>query len=732
MVHITNTGSKEQKQDYSKKEGAKTVVLYDGKQSVKFNDDGENIAIVNATATGAKSITLGGGGDVVEVYASKGKGTSVNVVGGKGADTVYAAGTAPVTFDMSKGGADKVVLAYDTAKENVTLKGYKAANGGGIQTGAEITEDGNGILDAIQDGSEIKLGNGEITLGEKKANVTFANNNSSKGSTLVNLFGVDANGESVKQAVGFTHEDGGAINVSKNTDDYILVGNWEEEKSAGSTLTGGAGNDTLIGGTGDVLNAGEGKNNRIILNDDSRRDGAEVILNSGYTTVTGANSGYDSEGDVINVNLANAALSVEDDALVVSGSGFGGTISEVAENGIVKQLIKDGGTTYRAMIAGAEDVITVTSDDDDFANYYQGSAIDFTGYEDSVQVDLSSAGAIGSGIQGEAAKFVGFTNLTAGSGRTMFFGGNANETLTAGTGDASLYGAGGRNVLANGTDEKEGTTTFYLMGSADGARNTITGFEFLNQTEDENDNSTTADAINTDGNAVTNVFIRNDNDVAIQVTGSNGATEMALIEGAVGQNFKIGDFVAQVNKTSLTYDGVANYFVATEKNAGISVSADTAKDAIIWLDNPARDGSVYSGDIKTIDASSATVKAELAGNALDNVIAAGSGDASLWGGTGGDDLLIGGAGQNTFFYSGGNGNDTIQGVNDGDVVYLSGFGLEHIVGIDYQSNSVALRLVDGGSVTVNEEGKDVSFVLGDQTFYVNSEHNGFQTEKPSR
>ena len=280
-----------------------------------------------------------------------------------------------------------------------------------------------------------------------------------------------------------------------------------------------------------------------------------------------------------------------------------------------------------------------------------------------------------------------------------------------------------------GSSDKEYGTTFYVLGNANGARSTITGFEAL-VVDDDNDNSDTADSIeiNTGTNVVSNVLIRNESNVVIEVTGKDGSTEMAIIEGMVGQNMKFSGYVAQVDRTDLNFDGVANYFVATDKNAVLTVGEDVDSDAVIWLDNPARNGSIYKGDIKTINAADAIVKTELAGNTLDNVIIAGEGDASLWGGTGGDDLLTGGDGKNMFFYTNGNGNDTIAGANDGDVVYFSGVTLEQISSSSVVDGNAVINFADGGKVTVTDvTGKQgIDFVVegSGQTFRVGDDNAG--------
>ena len=228
--------------------------------------------------------------------------------------------------------------------------------------------------------------------------------------------------------------------------------------------------------------------------------------------------------------------------------------------------------------------------------------------------------------------------------------------------------------------------------------------------------------IDTNTNVVSGVRISG-NDVIIEVSNRKGtATERAVIQGAVGQNIQFGNnVVAQVNTTALTYDGTANFFVATEKNAGISVGADVSGKAAIWLGN-----ENFVGDIRTIDATASSVKAELAGNDADNIISAGSGDTSLWGGNGGDDILVGGTGKNSFFYTNGNGSDTIGGVNEGDLVYLSEITLDQIASTSVENNVATINFKDGGKLTINDA-SNASYILtqGDQAQIYKVNESGF-------
>ena len=202
---------------------------------------------INPVFSDSASINGGEGNDTIIT-----SGNDATLNGGAGDDSLFVDSTAPITFDMSKGGADKIYSYFDG--ENITLKGYKASNGGGIAMDELSTQ--NIVTDIIENGGvtfsddAIKINDDEGTSGK----YTFAGN-------VINLF--DVNDE--KQAIGFTNKDSGKLNVSKESDDYLLVGNYFDNKNGGSTIIGGKGNDTLLGGEGDALNSGGGNDNLILF-----------------------------------------------------------------------------------------------------------------------------------------------------------------------------------------------------------------------------------------------------------------------------------------------------------------------------------------------------------------------------------------------------------------------------------------------------------------------------------
>ena len=144
----------------------------------------------------------------------------------------------------------------------------------------------------------------------------------------------------------------------------------------------------------------------------------------------------------------------------------------------------------------------------------------------------------------------------------------------------------------------------------------------------------TADALETDieNNYFSDVEIVVD-DLRIAVTKNNGTeTERALLVGGLGKDFVVNGLVAQVGSTAVNVDDKAEYYLALGANATVNVGG--RNDENIWLDDP-DSGKEFEGDFTVIDARNSTGKSKLAGNTADNVIYAGDGATSLWGGDGG-------------------------------------------------------------------------------------------------
>lgn len=769
---IDNKDNKEtQELDLSGTEFAKKVTLYEGPQAVKTNDEFGNEIIVDDEATGQKDIELGDGGNAVIVDGAAAIDNAVDITGGAGNDSVFVRDDVAVTFDMSEGGAD-LIITWGGANARVKLEGYDYSTGAGIKIDERKAKD---IAQAIANGL-ISFGDGVVSI-MSATGTSIIDIGSKLGGTLVNLF----TPKGTKQVVGFTGSEGGQVGDEDATDDLILIGNKGGKKSGSSTLTGGIGNDTAFAGAGDEVDLGDG-NNVVELDKDDNRAGAKIVLGEGFTTINNMNNTLNEKhGDKLVVDLTKADVSFDGTNLIIEGEDFYAIAPDADKNGSLdysksdsssdlsssadeavadlvvnnnytNQIIESDGATWKGSFGADGAVMQVEADEDIRANYYKGTnaGVTFAGYDDhEAIVDLANDGewVASSSIDGRAAVFDGVVSLKAGAGRShdQFKGSDNNETLMGGQGYASLYGDGGNNLLVgyNGTDgEKEGQTTFLVLGNAAGAANTITGFEYVSDDNYTDTEKVTADILEVDLNTnhVERIDISGDNDVLIEVKNNNNDNvEKALIVGAVGEDICLSDLrsnssiVAQVNTDKLEFDKYASYYYATEKNATLTVDdANIQDNAFVYLGGT-EDASKYNefvGDFRVIDATNFSGKAELAGNFLNNTIIAGSGETSLWGGQVGDDVLYGGKGKDTFFYAYGNGTDTVYGAEEGDVVNLS-LNLADIADAvsGMEEDKVAIKFTDGGSLTVNGDVSKVAFKVEGETYYADVENKAWNTKK---
>ena len=714
---LDNTMSGVQTADFSESSGTKRVTLISGDQDVKFNDDGGNSAYVASVATGKKNIELGDGNDVAVNDSPYAK---VSIKAGKGEDTIVNRNGASTTVDVKKNGDTTIV----PTSGKVTLTNYDNNNNAKIRT-----FEYDNLGDVIKDNS-IKFGDGRMTMGD--AVVVFDPDAKEVGGTFINL--VDFDGD--EQRVGFTHSDGGVLNASTSADDLILKGGYRESssdkrKTGASTLIGGRGDDTILAGEGDLVRAGAG-DNQIYVTDKNLRgtDGATIVLGDrGRNTVHGFNSGYE-DADAVQVNkLSSLAFIYGEEGLVMrSGSAqiaFDGLTpaenlisyddSETAAPYEVK--IIDGKKEYNAAIA--QEGMDIGVEPYSEANVFygaknSGSGINFSEYSGPIEVNLSS----GTGsLDGTAAQFFNINKLKAGMEDAKLIGAaGKRNTLIAGPGNTSMWSAAGRDLMVGSADSenKDGVTTFFYMDK-DG-RDTITNFAFMTSANDYN-----ADIISLPaGNVVSDVYMSG-NDVVMGINGN--PDDYLRLQNAVGQDFKINDRIAKVDKQG-AFDNLADFYVINASNATMSVGPDIG-DAQVWLDDrkTGAHGIIYHGEIKYLDASTANGNNTLVGNDLDNVIYGGLGSNSIWGGYGmSRDTLIGGKGRNTFFMGVNNGNDTITSVNAGDIIDLTTVRLEEIAGTTVTSSGTKIEFTDGSSLEVQGNAADVEYRMIDGSRYT-ADHN---------
>ena len=724
----------------------------DATVTAAFNNGGNNLAIVTEDARGTKNIVLGDRGDAV-IMMGRDEYSEVNIVGGAGNDTIFVGGRSGVndavvhdvgmltTIDLSKGGVDKV-HTYAAANAKIVLNNYDETSLGGVVVHDPEIPYIKSLTEAIRDGliavdgdAIVAIDRDETATGvDRKTRITVNNLNSAHQS-MIRLFGYKDNkdeyGDDYGQLLGFTGTAGGVLDASDLTEDVVLIGNKDNTKTGSSALTGTAYDDTIFAGASDIVNAGAGTN-LIVLDDTITRDAAYVVVGEGHNIIENLQSDFD--GDVLDVTAISgrAELAFEDGVLSITDPTTK-TITTATDpwktdDEFIEVNLLDNGDTLKAAVAKEGGTILVG---DDEPNYYvaKGGAISFENYTDNVVID----------VQGDyETSFVGDTNVTLGSsvnslyggnGLTYFKGGAADETLVAGIGESSLYGGGGKNVLVGSTgNDKVGSTEFFVIGINNGAQNTISNFEFI---ADDATNQATFDNLNlgmADGNEVTDIQVSG-NDVIVAVKGAeSGATEKVTIEGAAGKEMLVDrgqqtETVAQIAATEVTVNNsYVDFYAATDDALGATVKVGNVDSTEIWLGGPPIDHDkavpeFTSSKFTVIDASSSAAEVLMAGNELANTIIGGYGTASMWGGYGNaNDVMIAGSGHNEFYYEMGNGNDTILGTNEGDIVHL-GATLDQIDfdGTYMEGSSIVVKFTDGGQLNIENSTNDVTFSFDDGT-----------------
>ncbi|MBD3878819.1 MAG: hypothetical protein SR1Q5_03935 [Quinella sp. 1Q5] len=617
---------------------------------------------------------------------------------GDGNDTVVARHGAEVEVDLNDNGE---TLIIPTAGR-VSLENYNGDNA------AVQTYEYNNLASAIKSNT-ILFGDGVMTL--DNAVVVFDPTAEAIGSVTANLL----NASDERQAVGFTNTAGGEVDKSDATEDYIMKGNYAEttddtQKSGGSTIKSGSGNDTMLAGAMDFVDAGTGKN-QIYLTDKNLRgtdlEGATIVLNDNADDKTrNFITGFDRGSDKIFVtNFEDIVFDYGASRLIMSIGGGQMILNSVdPEDRAYELKFTDGTSDYNAMIAKNGNDIEVP--DKTEANLFLGNlyseGINFSEYTDAIEVNLDDhSGA----LNGSAAKFYGIDRVTAGAGNFSITGAaDTPNTLIAGTGDGNIWSNSGNDLMkGNTSSDKQGSTSFHFL--ANDGNDTITNFDFMSSASEYY----TSDVVRLSG--TTDVTL-NDRDVVIQI--NNSANDYLTLTEAKGKAFRVNDdLVAKVDK-NVSFDGFTNCYVAGGSKATLTVDKGMG-NVNLWLSDTSvsRHGTMFYGDFKEINALYANGFNTLAGNSSENLIIGGTGSNSIWGGAGSaNDTLVGGAGHNEFFFCAGNGHDVISYAHSGDVVNMYEVTLDQVAKAQITRDGVFVELTDGSKLDIQSK-NGVEYRLAD-------------------
>jgi Ca2+-binding RTX toxin-like protein len=298
--------------------------------------------------------------------------------------------------------------------------------------------------------------------------------------------------------------------------DDTLIGN-----GAANRLSGGAGNDVLVGSTGDILDGGAG-------NDTVSYANAALWDLTVDLAISGAQTG-------------GALISIEN---VIGSAGFDTLKGDGGAN-----RLSGGAANDMLMGRGGDDVLD-GGDGADTASYAEASA--------GVTVDLALAGPqnTGEGVD----TLISIENLTGSAFADTLKGTSGDNALTGGAGDDTLVSLGGNDILDGG----DGLDTVSYAGVATGVRVdlSVTGSQFIGSGSQR-----LISIENVTGSAFADTLIGNGGANALSGGGGNDRLTGGLGRDTLtgGADSDVFDFNA-LNETSV---GSANRDLITDFQPGL-------------------------------------------------------------------------------------------------------------------------------------------------------------------
>lgn len=388
---------------------------------------------------------------------------AVSITGGTGNDTIIGGDLS----DVLTGGSGNDLLAGNAGNDNLTggLGDDTLLGGAGLDSLKFDNSDSQVVGGADKDTATVTGATGGVVLNLVTSEVEVVN---AAASTFANRF--DATGAT--WAVVITGGTGNDTLIGGDLNDTLTGGAGDD------SLVGNGGNDALTGGLGaDAFDGGDGNDSLTIDNFDTSVVGG---LGLDKVTVSGATSG-------VSLNLSSGQI----ETVVASASTFNNVFDATGATWAVNltggsgndTLI--GGTLNDTLIGGAgNDSLLGHGGNDNLNGGLGADSLDGGADADSLSIDnldtsiiggagkdkVTVAGASGAlslnlttgQIETVVASASTFNNIfdatgatwavsiTAGSGADLLIGGDLNDTLNGGSGDDTLIGNLGNDALTGG------------------------------------------------------------------------------------------------------------------------------------------------------------------------------------------------------------------------------------------------------------------------------------------
>ena len=146
------------------------------------------------------------------------------------------------------------------------------------------------------------------------------------------------------------------------------------------------------------------------------------------------------------------------------------------------------------------------------------------------------------------------------------------------------------------------------------------------------------------------------------------------------------------------------YDVDTDRNrgflAGETLVLEKGTTGEVWLDD-IKDRF----NAKNIIGEYNSEEIFIAGDGTENVIQGSRGSTTMWGGAGDvSDLIFGNSSDDVFVYGKAEGNDTIHGANDDELIHLYNVNFDDIVATNLYGDGINILFNTGNVLTVNDTG----------------------------
>ncbi|MCS6627121.1 hypothetical protein N0B44_29830 [Roseibacterium beibuensis] len=614
------------------------------------------------------------------------------------ADTVNGANTSGIGEILEGQGGDDVINGYD-GQDLISGGGGNDTLDGGDETGPTASAYGDAIDGGAGDDLISGGGGRDLLLGGDGADTI----NGGADNDLIYDGGA---GFESTQALTFIvpslHE------VRINT---VLDGSLVDQSV--DILNGGAGNDSIVAGLGDILDGGDGIDTAVI---NFRHRGSALQLDLSAAPDTGAAIAAASGGSYSNIELFTVRGTDFGDALIGSAENnvfYGGAGADLLEGRDgVDQLI-GGVNGINSLVNGqlggadddgvADDLLGGEGNDVIHAGVYDRA--DGGNGTDTLYITLAGLSA---GVNLDLSTGDRFATLAAASGATLANFENLSFVVTTGFDDVLTVAHGGNYYMLDGDDAFEGNDLAQFVGGnagndvirTYGGADRLWGGDGDDHLEGgDGDDFLYADEDNVGSQRV--IFAGND-----VIDGGAGNDQVAagggddLILGGAGVDLYDGGEGVDTVDYSTSAQAVQVSLASFSTGSG----GDAQGDQLISIENLT--GSALADS--------------LTGDGNTNVLSGGAGGDTL-NGEGGDDALRGGAGVDTL--NGGDGYDTAdystaaagvvaridlqRATNDGDGGTDTFTSIESITGSSFNDT-----LIGGGVGDVLRGGLGSDVLLG--------------------